>query len=106
MENVADDRDVQSFEPAELLAHRVQVEQGLRRVLMLPVAGVHDVGVRHPCDEVRRPDLRVTDDDHVRVVGAERDRSVLERLPLVHRGPRRLNRHRVCGKPLCGELEA
>ena len=85
VQDVADDRDVQTFEPAELLAHRVEVEERLRRMLVLPVAGVHDVGLRHARDEVRRADLRVADDDHVGVVCAERDRRVLQRLALVDR---------------------
>ena len=71
VEDVADDRDVQPVEPADLLPDRVEVEQGLRRMLVLPVSGVDDVRVRHPGDELRRPDLRVPDDDHVGVVGAE-----------------------------------
>ena len=45
VEDVADDRDVQAFEPAELLLKRVEVEQRLRRVLVLAVAGVDDVRV-------------------------------------------------------------
>ena len=45
VEDVADDRDVQPLEPAELLLDRVQVEQRLGRVLVLAVAGVDDVRV-------------------------------------------------------------
>ena len=86
VQDVADDRDVQPLEPAELLAHRVEVEQRLRRVLVLAVAGVHDMRVRYTRDELRRADLRMADDDHVGVVGAERDRRVLQRLALVDRG--------------------
>ena len=105
VEDVADDRDVQPFEPAELLPQRVEVEQRLRRVLVLPVAGVDDVRVGDPRDELRRPDLRVPDHDHVGVVGAERERRVLERLALVHRGADRLDVERVRREPLRGELE-
>ena len=45
VQDVADDRDVQPVEAAELLLQRVEVEQRLRRVLVLAVAGVDDVGV-------------------------------------------------------------
>ncbi len=48
VEDVADDRDVQPFEPAELLLDRVEVEQRLGRMLVLPVAGVDDVRVDRP----------------------------------------------------------
>ena len=85
---------------------RVEVEQRLRRVLVLAVAGVDDVGVGDPGDELRRADLRVPDHDHVRVVGAERERRVLERLALVDRGADGLDVERVRGEPLRGELEA
>ena len=37
MADVADDADVEAFEPAETLANRVQVEERLRRMLMLAV---------------------------------------------------------------------
>src|SRR5947199_327110 len=77
--------DVQSFEPVELLLDRVQVEQRLRRMLMLPVAGIDDVRIGDACDELRRADLRMPDDDDVRVVRAERLRGVLQRFALVHR---------------------
>ena len=45
VEDVADDRDVQALERAELALDRVEVEQRLRRVLVLAVAGVDDVRV-------------------------------------------------------------
>ena len=43
MEDVADDRNVQALEPAELLAEGVEVEERLRRMLVLSIARVHDV---------------------------------------------------------------
>ena len=89
--DVADDRDLQPVEPAEGLAHRVEVEQRLRRMLVLAVARVHDARVGQPRDESAAPDLRVADHDHVRVVGRERERGVLQRLALVDRRARRLS---------------
>ena len=47
MQDVADDRDVQPLEAAELLLDRVEVEQRLRRVLVLAVARVHHVRLGH-----------------------------------------------------------
>ncbi len=84
MENVPDDRDVEAVQAAERLAHRVQVEQGLGRMLMLAVARVHDVCVGQASNELRRADRRMPDDDDVGLVGGERQRRVLERLALVH----------------------
>ena len=106
VEDVADDRDVEALDPAELLVDRVEVEERLRRVLVLAVAGVDDVRRRVAGDELRRADVRVADDDHVRVVGADRERRVLQRLALVDRRAGRLDRHHVGREPLRGELEA
>ena len=82
MQDVAHDRDVQPFEPAERLTHRVEIEQSLSRVLVLSVTGVDDMGFCYTRDELWSADLRVPDDDHVGVVGAERDRRVLRDSPL------------------------
>ena len=72
MQDVADDRDVQALDPPQLLGDCVEVEQRLGRVLVLAVAGVDDVRTRVAGDQLRRADLRMADDDHVRVVGPER----------------------------------
>ena len=106
VQDVADDRDVQALDAAEGLLDRVEVEQGLRRVLVLAVARVHDARLGDPRDELWRANVRVAQDDHVRVVGAERDRGVLQRLALVDRRAARLDRHRVRRESLRGELEA
>jgi hypothetical protein len=106
VEDVADDRHVQALDAAELLLDRVQVEERLRRVLVLAVPRVDDPRLGDARHELRRADLRVSQHDHVRVVGAERDRRVLERLALVDRGAGGLDRHRVRREPLRRELEA
>ena len=106
VEHVADDRDVQPVEVPELLLKRVEVEQRLRRVLVLAVAGIHDVRTGHVRNELRRTDLRVPDHDHVRVVCAERQRGVLQRLALVHGRADGLDVERVGRQTLRGELEA
>ena len=93
-------------EPAERLAHRVEVEQRLGRVLVLAVAGVDDVRARRLGDELRRADVRVPDHDHVRVVLGERQRRVLQRLALVDGRAGRAHGHRVGREPLGGEVEA
>ena len=83
MEHVSDDRDVQAGDPTELLVDGVEVEERLRRVLVRPVSRVDDVRGRRMRDDVRRADVRVADDDDVGVVGADRQRGVLQRLALV-----------------------
>ena len=72
MQHVADDRDRDAVEAPERLADREEVEQRLGRVLVLPVAGVDDVRAGRAGDEVRRADVRMPDDDHVRLVLRER----------------------------------
>ena len=106
VEDVADDRHVEAVEPAERFAHREEVEERLGRVLPLAVAGIDDRRVRIPGDELRRADLRVPDDDCVRVVRRQRQHRVLERLALVQRRAGCLQRHHVRGELLGRELEA
>ena len=106
VQDVADDRDVQPVDRSELLAHRVEIEERLRRMLVLAVAGVHDSCVGEPRHVPGGADLRVPEDDHVGVVGRERERGVLERLALVDGRPGGLERHRVRREALRRELEA
>ena len=91
---------------SERLAHRVEVEERLRRVLMLSVARVHDVRVGEPRHELRRADRRMAHDDDVRLVRRERERRVLQRLALVYRRARGAEGHRVRRQALRRELEA
>ena len=91
---------------SERLAHREEVEQRLGRVLVLAVAGVHDGRARVARDELRRADLRVADDDRVRLVRRQRQHRVLQRLALVQRRAGGLQGHHVRGQLLRGELEA
>ncbi len=66
VQDVAADRDLEPLDPAELVAQGEQVEQALGRVLVLPVAGVDDVGLGSARPgTARRPTSRVADDDHV-----------------------------------------
>ena len=106
VEDVADDRHVEAVEPAQALPHREEVEERLGRVLALAVAGVDNRRARIACGELRRADLRVADDDCVRVVLREREHRVLERLALVQRRAGGFQRHHVRGELLRGELEA
>ena len=47
-------------------------------MLVLPITCVYDVCVCRLRNELWRPDLRVTDDDHVWLVGREREGRVTE----------------------------
>ena len=79
VEDVADDRDVHSLEATQRLLHRVQVEERLRRMLVLPVAGAR---IRLASDELGRADGRVPHHDDIRVVGREGRRGVSADSPL------------------------
>ena len=61
---------VRAVERAEPLAQRVDVEQRLRRVLVLAVAGVDDARRRPAGDQRGGADVRRADDDQVGPVGA------------------------------------
>ena len=106
MEDITHDRDVNALEPAEGVADREEVEQRLSRVLVLAVPGVDHVSICQPCHELGRSDRRVANHDHVRVVRAQRQRGVLERLTLVDGRARRAQGHGVGRQALRGEFEA
>ena len=62
----------EALQMPEGVPHREEVEERLRRVLALAVAGVDDRRAGVACGELRRSDLRVADDDRVRVVRRQR----------------------------------
>ena len=106
VQHVADDRDRDALETTERLLDREEVEQRLRRMLMLAVAGVDHVRPGRARDDLRGADVRMADDDHVGLVLRQRERRVSQRLSLVDRRSACAERHRVGGKALGGELEA
>ena len=87
VEDVADDAHPEAVEAREVLPDRVQVEQGLGRVLVGSVAGVDDAGLHPPGEPVRRPRRGVPHDDGVDPHGLQRLRRVLEGLALGQGGP-------------------
>src|SRR3712207_4044587 len=98
--------DVRAVERAGLAHGRVDVEQRLRRVLVLAVAGVDDRRAAPAGDEVGAARPRRADDDRVGLVGVEREDGVLERLALLDARPARGEVHDVGAQALGGELEA
>ena len=84
---------------------REEVEECLCRVLVLSVTRVHDACLGDARDVLRRADLRVSEHDHVRVVGRQRQRRVLQRLALVDRRTGGLQRQRVGRQSLRRKLE-
>ena len=82
MEQVADDGDLEALELAEVLAHRVEVEQGLGGMCMLAVAGIDNAGVGVVRDEFGGAGIARAADEHVDAVGVERLDGVLKALTL------------------------
>ena len=80
MQDVADDRDPQPFEAAELGAQRHEIEQRLRRMRVRAVAGVDDVAVERFGQPARKAGLGVAHDDDAHADRAQRDRGVGDRL--------------------------
>ena len=105
VEDVADDPDPAAVERVEPAPKRVDVEQGLARVLVLAVARVDHRGVGPARDQVRGAGVRGANHDRLRVVGAQRRDRVLQRLALVDRRARRLDRDHVRGESLRRKLE-
>ena len=97
---------LRSLERPEPAAQREHVEQGLRRVLVLAVAGVDDARRGPSGHEPGRAGVRAADHDRRRVVGREGLDRVLQRLALVDARAGRADADHVGAEPLGGELEA
>ena len=106
VQDVADDPDVRAVDLADPVAQRVHVEQRLRRVLVLAVAGVDHARVGPAGDQVRGADVRRADHDQVGPVGRQRLHGVLERLALLDRAAAASQVHDVGAQRLGGQLEA
>ena len=82
IQNVAEDRDVQSRDAPLLFADRERIEQRLRRMLVRAVARVDHARLQQSRQKMRRARRRVTDHDDVRVQRLQVQRGVLQRLAL------------------------
>src|ERR1041385_2536746 len=105
VEHVAAERHLESFDPPEAVAQGQQVEQALGGMLVLPVAGVDDIGADPLSQELGRAARSVADHDHVDPHRLEIAGGVHQGLALGEgRGARR-DVHRVGAQALLGELE-
>jgi len=91
---------------AETLAHREQVEQRLRRVLVHPVAAVDDVRIHVVGEHPRTACVLVPDDDEVTRHRREGLGGIDERLALDRRARRGGEVDAIRREPLGGNLEA
>ena len=92
--DVAHEEDLQPREPSARRPDRVEVEEGLRRVLVRAVPGVDDAHVEDTGEEVRRARRRVAPHDDVHAHGLDVLRGVGERFALggAPRGHREVER--------------
>jgi hypothetical protein len=70
VQDVADDRDVKPSRRPKRLAHRVEVEQRLRRMLVLPSPALTMCASVTRATSCGAPICGMADHDHVGVVGA------------------------------------
>ena len=105
VQHVADEADLEAFDLAVLVTNREQVEQRLRRMLVLAVSRIDDVGRDAIAKEFGGPGGGVTDHDHIDPHRFEIARRVDQRFPLRHGRARRCNVDRIGREPLFGELE-
>ncbi len=98
-------RDLAAANVAELFAHRVEIEQRLRRMRVTAVAGVDDVPVENQRDAARKSGLRMPHDDHVHAHRGERDCRVLDRLAFAQTRLARPNRDDVGAQAFLRERE-
>ena len=105
MREVAHDGDLEAVQVAKVLADGVEVEHGLRGVLVLAVAGVDDHGVGVLGDALRGASELCTAHEHVHVHGGDGLDGVGKALSLDHRGGAAAHGERVCREALLGQLE-
>lgn len=80
--DVPHDGHFQALDPAPLFAHRVEVQDGLGRVLMAPIARVDHGGGDLPGQEVGSAAVGMTQHEDVRLHRQDVLRGVQEGLPL------------------------
>ena len=80
MQNVADNRDFQTFNPFLVLTNRERVEQSLCRMLMTPVARIDNRRISHAREMLWRAGRRVTNHDAIGRHRFEIARGVEQRL--------------------------
>ena len=103
--DVADDSDLQTVEVTLVLPNSVQVQQGLRGVVVLAVAGADNARGRILRDDIGRAGVLVAHDDAVDLVGVEGLDGVDEALALDRRSRGTAKVEAVGRKALLGELE-
>ena len=105
MRDIADDGDLQTVEVTLVLPDGVQVEQGLRGVVVLAVAGADDARGRVLRDDVGSTGVLIANDDAINLVGVEGLDGVDEALALDRGGRGAAKVEAVGRKTLLGEFE-
>ena len=103
--HVPNDPDIRSVQGPQPAAQGEHVEQRLRGVLVLAIAGVDHRCGRPSGDQLGGAGVRGADHDRGGVVRRERLHGVLERLSLVDARSRRADRDHVRGEALGCQLE-
>ena len=105
MQDVADDRDLQSFDSSFVFTNRERVEQRLRRMLVRAVAGVDDRRRTHAREMLRRAGHRMTNDDAIGRHRFEVSRGVEQSLAFGDAGGRDADVHGVGRQAFGGDFE-
>src|SRR5688572_4876253 len=105
VQDVANDRDLQSFDSSFVFTNRERVEQGLSRMLVRAVAGVDDRRGAHAREMLRRTGHRVTNDDAIRRHRFEVARSVEQSLAFGDAGGRNADVHGIRREAFGGNFE-
>ena len=105
MQDIAADRNGESFDAAEVAPDGQRVEQRLGRVLVGAVAGVDHRAVHFSRQQRHGARLMVANDQNVGPHGVQRHRGVDQRLALFDARHADRHVHHVRAEPLAGELE-
>ena len=105
VEDVPNDRDLQTLERFLMLQDGEGVEQGLRRMLVHSVTGIDDGNIEVLRHQVRRSRTRMPKDDRVRAHRAQSVAGVEQRFALLDARSRGLHQRGDGSKRLGGDLE-
>src|SRR5881409_2862817 len=105
MQDVAHEADFETLDLPVLVADGKEVEQALRGMLVLAVAGVDDVGTNPVAQELGGARGGMADDHHVDPHRLEVPGGVDQGLPLLHRAAARRHVDRIGGETFFREFE-
>ena len=105
MQDVSDDGDGQTFDGAELLAHRIEIKQRLRRMLVIAVPRVDERDFDFLCQLLQDTIRLQADDAGINAHRFKRANRIVNGLAFLYTGFRRREVEYICSKTLLRQFK-